>query len=62
MKEKRGSDKGSNGKPKVRRSRKARGKNPKGFLLERIFKKKVLFPEKLEFANKVVSNLKWKTN
>lgn len=24
--------------------------------------KKVLFPEKLEFANKVVSNLKWKTN
>lgn len=24
--------------------------------------KKVLFPEKLEFANKVVANLKWKTN
>lgn len=24
--------------------------------------KKVLFPEKLETANKMVSNLKWKTN
>ncbi|WP_157373472.1 hypothetical protein [Algoriphagus terrigena] len=24
--------------------------------------KKVLFPEKLEFANKVVSNLKWKAS
>ncbi len=27
-----------------------------------LYSKKVLAPEKLEFANKVVSNLKWKTN
>jgi hypothetical protein len=24
--------------------------------------KKILFPEKLEVANKIVSNIKWKTN